>query len=117
MADLAGAVLVTLLSVSLGAVLAGLPNRESSRQVRKFQQQLADDNKRYLNIILANGDLGTFHTLENLGKPSPTGTAATDQAEWTLFQERAGEEEFGYVDALHLPEFPIGPTVRDPDPV
>lgn len=106
----------TLLAVSVGAVLAGLPSRRADQRLRNLEQQQSDDNRRFLNIILANGDLTTYNALQNLEKPEPQSTAALDADELAMFQtRRQGEEDYGYDDALHLPDFPLGSNVRYAD--
>lgn len=107
----------TLLSVSLGAVLAGLPNRLANQRLARLEKLQSEDNRRFLNIILANGDLNTYNALQNEGVPTAPASMATDQDELAsyLANRAGGEEEYGFDDALHLPEFPLGPNVRYAD--
>lgn len=107
----------TLLAVSVGAVLAGLPNRKTTQRLTRLEQQQSDDNRRFLNIILANGDLNTYQALQSVDVSTPQDSVALDQDELAMFQAGrvTGEEEYGFDDALHLPEFPLGPNVRYAD--
>jgi hypothetical protein len=74
---------------------------------------------RLTDMMLSGGEITTFAALRGIDKaPVQHVSAAADEQELALWrrQMETGEEVMlGYDDALHLPEFPIGPTARGSD--
>jgi hypothetical protein len=109
------AFLAALVAVAVGALLAGLPNRSTNRRLAVLERQQTADNRRFMDLLLANGSLATFVQLQNLDKPvQPAPSVAMDSDEMALWRTH-GEVDYGYDNAFDLPEFPIGPDLRDAD--